>query len=133
MKKILIAIGVLAMAASPLVAWQFGTGSGNNQGTLAPLPPKKAPTKRSLTGVVHDQKDSPLAHAVVYLKDTRTSNVKTYIANPDGTYQFNGLSPNQDYELYAEFDGRKSSTKTLSAFDSREKASINLKVETKEK
>ena len=130
MKKTLIAMAVLALAASPLVAWQFGTGSGDH-GTLAPLPPKKAPTKRSLTGVVHDQKDTPLGHAVVYLKDTRTANVKTYIANADGTYQFNGLSPNQDYELYAEFDGRKSSTKTLSAFDSREKANINLRVETK--
>ena len=133
MKKALIAIAVLVLGATPLVAWQFGTGSGNSKGTLAPLPPKKAPTKRSLTGTVHDQKDTPLAHAVVYLKDTRSANVKTYIANADGTYQFNGLSPNQDYELYAEFDGRKSSTKTLSAFDSREKANINLRVETKAK
>jgi hypothetical protein len=35
-----------------------------------------------------------------------------------------------DYEIYAEYEGARSDTKTLSAFDSRKQATINLKVKT---
>ena len=36
-----------------------------------------------------------------------------------------------DYELRATFDGASSGTKTLSSFDSRQKATINIKIEKK--
>ena len=77
------------------------------------------------------QHDAPLAHAVVYLKDTKTLAVKTYIANQDGSFQFNGLSPNQDYQIYAEFNGDRSGSKTLSSFDSRPNPTMNLHIEVK--
>ena len=110
-------------------SYQFGIGAGQNQGTLAPEARKKEPTVRSVTGVILDQNDSPIAHAVVYLKNTKTLTVKTSIANEKGSYQFNGLAPNQDYELYAGSNGTKSPTKTLSSFDSREKATLNLRID----
>jgi len=69
----------------------------------------------------------------VYLKDTKTLNVKTYIANNDGSYQFANLSLNQDYELYAEHDGNRSSTRTLSSFDSRTSPVLNFHIEEKNK
>jgi hypothetical protein len=34
-----------------------------------------------------------------------------------------------DYEVYAQFKGQKSDTKTLSQFDDRAEVSINLKVD----
>jgi protocatechuate 3,4-dioxygenase beta subunit len=83
---------------------------------------------RALTGQVMDGREQPLAGAIVYLKNTKTMAVKTFIAGDDGMYRFNALSPNVDYEVYAEHNGKKSDTKTLSSFDSRKTAYINLKI-----
>src|SRR5579872_2156971 len=72
---------------------------------------------RNLTGHVLGSQDAPLAKAVVYLKNTKTLTVRTYIADADGSFHFPALSANVDYEVYAAFDGSRSDTKTLSAFD----------------
>jgi uncharacterized protein YxeA len=88
----------------------------------------KEPQVRSLTGQVMNQQDKPLSGAIVYLKNTKTMAVKTFIAGQDGTYRFNALSPNVDYEVHAEHNGKKSDAKTLSSFDSRKTAYINLKI-----
>jgi len=127
--KRFVASATVILAGALAYGFQFGIGGGQNQGTLAPEAQKKAPTVRSVSGVVLDQNDSPIAHAVVYLKNTKTLAVKTSIANDKGSYQFSGLAPNQDYELYAGLNGAKSPTKTLSSFDSREKATLNLHID----
>jgi hypothetical protein len=87
-------------------------------------------TSRTLTGMVLDKSDKPVANAVVYLKNTKTLTVKTYIAQNDGTYRFPGLSPDVDYDLYAQKDGKKSGTKSLSQFDNRAEPNINLHIDT---
>ena len=79
---------------------------------------------------VMDKSDKPVPEAIVYLKNTKTLGVKTYIAQKDGSYRFPELSPNIDYEVYAEKNGMKSKTKTLSQFDDRPKSTINLLINT---
>ena len=83
---------------------------------------------RTLNGRVLDRQDDPISKAVVYLKNTRTLAVKTYITEADGSYHFPALSPNVDYEVYAEHNGARSDTKTLSAFDNRKLVNITLHV-----
>jgi len=83
---------------------------------------------RTLQGQVMKHSEVPLPGAVVYLKNTKTMSVRSFISDNTGNYRFTSLSPNVDYEVYAEFKGAKSDTKTLSAFDSRATATINLKV-----
>ena len=85
-------------------------------------------TSRTLTGVVFDKSDAPVSNAVVYLKNTKTLAVKTVIAGNDGSYRFPELSPNVDYEVYAQREGKKSDTKTLSQFDDRQNANIVLRI-----
>lgn len=100
----------------------------------APSYPKdkdKGESGRLLTGRVVDHQDNPLSDAVVYLSNTRTRAVKTYIVGPDGTYRFPALSLNIDYEVYAQYKGKKSDTKTVSQFDDRQQVSINLRIDTK--
>jgi hypothetical protein len=92
---------------------------------------KKGDSGRVLLGKVVDRQDNPLPNAVVYLTDTRTRAVKTYIVGQDGTYRFPSLSPNIDYEVYAQYNGRKSDTKTVSQFDNRPQVNINLKIDTR--
>jgi hypothetical protein len=83
---------------------------------------------RTLTGQVVSQQNQPVHRAIVYLKNTRSLVVKTYISDADGGYHFLDLAPNVDYEVYAESNGARSDTKTLSAFDTRNKVSITLRI-----
>ena len=84
---------------------------------------------RSVQGVVSDNKDNPLDGAVVQLKDTKTLQIRSFITKQNGTYHFHSLNPDIDYELKAEHQGASSGSKTLSSFDSRKWAVINLKID----
>jgi hypothetical protein len=88
-------------------------------------------TKRSVQGAVRDAQDNLVTGAVVQLKNTKTLQVRSYVTKEDGGYRFNGLSRDVDFELKAEFQGMVSSNKTLSVFDDRRLAIINLKLESK--
>ncbi len=83
---------------------------------------------RLLFGKVLDQHDDPVPRAIVYLTDTRTHAVKTYIAGPDGSYRFPGISVTADYEVYAQRDNEKSEAKSVSQFDDRPEVYIDLKI-----
>jgi hypothetical protein len=84
---------------------------------------------RLLFGKVLDQQDNPVAGAIVYLTNTRTHAVKTYIVSQEGTYRFPGLST-VDYEVYAQYNGHKSETKSVSQFDERSEVYVDLKINT---
>jgi len=86
---------------------------------------------RLLFGKVLDPQDNPLADAVVYLTNTRTRAVKTYIVGHDGTYRFPALSSAIDYEVYAQYNGHKSDTKSVSQFDDRSQVYIDLRIDTR--
>jgi hypothetical protein len=83
---------------------------------------------RSVQGAVTDSGDKPAEGAVVQLKDTKTLQIRSFVTRADGMYHFHGLSSNVDYELKAEHQGASSGAKTLSSFDSRKSAVINLKL-----
>jgi hypothetical protein len=87
------------------------------------------PTIRSLQGLVTLPDESPAEGAVVKLKNLKTLQVRSYITQKDGKYHFQNLSTNIDYEVTADFREFASSTRTLSVFDSRFEAIINLKLE----
>jgi hypothetical protein len=89
------------------------------------------PTSRTLQGQVMKGGEVPLPGAVVYLKNTKNMAVRSFISDDKGNYRFTSLSPNVDYEVHAEYQGTKSDVKTLSAFDTRASAMINLKVNAK--
>jgi hypothetical protein len=98
----------------------------------SPSPDKKDKTVgRLLLGKVLDQQDNPLPDAVVYLTNARNRAVKTYIVGQDGSYRFPALSAAVDYEIYAQYKGRKSDTKAVSQFDDRSQVNLNLKIDTR--
>jgi len=84
---------------------------------------------RLLFGKVLDPQDNPVPDAVVYVTNTRTRAVKTYIVGNDGSYRFPALSSAIDYEVYAQFNGKKSDTKSVSQFDDRSQVYLVLKVD----
>jgi hypothetical protein len=86
---------------------------------------------RALSGVVRNDRDDPVEGAVVQIKDLKTLRVRSFITKADGKYQFHGLSTNVDYEVVANHQGASSDKKTLSVYDSRKEAVINLQIKTK--
>src|SRR5882672_9667416 len=86
---------------------------------------------RMLIGHVMSSQEQPVQKAIVYLKNTKTLVIKTYITDADGSYRFPALAVNADYEVYAEHEGLRSDTKTLSSFDSRKVATMTLKLHSK--
>ena len=86
-------------------------------------------TSRTVTGTVLGKGDIALGGAVVYLKNAKTLAVKSYIADDSGQFRFASLSTNVDYELYAEFNGVRSSTKSISSFDSRTAVQVTLHID----
>jgi len=86
---------------------------------------------RSVQGTVSDAAGNPVDGAVVQLKNTKSLQIRSFITKDHGAYYFHGLSPDVDYELRAEYQGVSSPNKTLSAFDSRKQATINLTLSKK--
>ena len=86
---------------------------------------------RTVHGTVVDKDGNNVATGVVYLKNLKTQDIRTYISDETGQYRFSGLNPNVDYEIHAERNGDASSTKKISSFDSRKDIVITLKLDQK--
>lgn len=86
----------------------------------------RGPAQRVVQGKVLSASDAPVPNAVVYLKDMKSLAVKSFITGSDGVYRFGQLTPGVDYAVYAELNGKKSSVKTVSAFDAKNQFIINL-------
>ena len=100
--------------------------------TLCASPDKKGekPVGKLLFGKVLDSADNPLPDAVVYVTNTRSRAVKTYIVGKDGAFRFPALTSAVDYEVYAQFNSHKSDTKSVSQFDDRSQVYLVLKINT---
>jgi Carboxypeptidase regulatory-like domain len=123
MKKLFAVLALAITFAACAVAQvnlQLG-GSGPSQ-------KKPRPTSKMLTGTVSDKSEKPISGAVVYLKNSKTLVVKSYFTQDDGTYRFPQLALNTDYEIWAEKDGKKGDTKSISQFDDRFTPTINLRI-----
>jgi D-serine deaminase-like pyridoxal phosphate-dependent protein len=66
--------------------------------------------------------------AIVYIKNAKTLEVRTYISTDDGSYRFGQLNSDVDYTVWAEYQGKKSKERTISAFDTKKLFNIPLKI-----
>ena len=123
-RSFLILTAILLSTFTVSAAAQIGL-SGN------PVSNKNKDETRNVVGQVLTKSDTPIAEAIVYLKNTKTLTIKSFITEKDGGYRFHGLSPNVDYEIYADYQGQKSPTKTVSSFDTRTNVTLNLHIEGK--
>jgi hypothetical protein len=83
---------------------------------------------KTLTGQVVDKDGKGLPQAVVYLKNQRTLEVRTHIADAEGKYRFNGLNTETDFAIHAEHRGASSSTRTVSSFDDKKDVYLVLEI-----
>ncbi len=117
----ILLVGISVLTVSPLCRAQV----------QAPVVGQNAGMTRSIQGVILSAAGHPVAGAVVLLKDTKTLQVRSYIAQSDGRYRFYGLSTDINYQVRAEANGLTSKTKTVSVFDSHKVVRLNLKLKKK--
>ena len=87
---------------------------------------------RNVSGVVTLPDGTAIAGAVVQLKNMKTLQVRSFITQDKGAYQFQNLPVTIEFELRADYKQYASETRTLSVFDKRLDAIMNLKLEPKQ-
>ena len=66
--------------------------------------------------------------AIVYIKNGKTLEVRTYISTADGSFRFGQLNQDADYTVWAEYQGKKSKERGVSSFDNKKVFNIVLKI-----
>jgi hypothetical protein len=84
--------------------------------------------QRVVSGIVTDSNATVLAGATVFLKDIKDKTIRSYTTDTKGKFRFTQVNMAEDHELWAEKDGKKSPTKTVSSWDTRKVFETELKV-----
>lgn len=84
--------------------------------------------ERTVTGTVLNESSQAVAGATVFLKNEKTKAIRSYTSTQDGHFHFAQIDMSVDYDLWAEKDGKKSATKTVSSWDARKEFISDLKL-----
>ncbi|HWA94180.1 MAG TPA: carboxypeptidase-like regulatory domain-containing protein [Terracidiphilus sp.] len=84
--------------------------------------------QRTVSGLVVDGDSQPVAGATVFLKNQKSKAIRSYTSAKDGRFHFAQVNMAEDYDIWAEKDGRKTGTKTVSSWDARKKFEVDLKM-----
>jgi hypothetical protein len=111
-----------------VVAMGF-VGNGSSPGLLG-LPAAQAQNigQRVVSGIVEDGNSAAVAGATVFLKDIKDKTIRSYTSDAKGKFRFAQVNMAEDHELWAEKDGKKSPTKTVSSWDARKEFETELKI-----
>jgi hypothetical protein len=104
-------------------------GNGASPGLLAP-PAAQAQNigQRVVSGIVTDPNSAVVVGATVFLKDIKDKTIRSYTTDAKGKFRFAQVNMAEDHELWAEKDGKKSPTKTVSSWDARKEFETELKI-----
>jgi hypothetical protein len=83
--------------------------------------------QRNVAGLVLDANSAPVQGATVFLKNQKTNSIRSYTSAANGSFRFAQVNMTDDYDLWAEKEGKKSPTKTVSNWDARKEFSTELK------
>lgn len=84
--------------------------------------------QRNVAGLVLDTDSAPVQGATVFLKNQKTKAIRSYTSAGNGSFRFAQVNMTDDYDLWAEKEGKKSPTKTVSNWDARKEFSTELKL-----
>jgi Carboxypeptidase regulatory-like domain len=83
--------------------------------------------QRVVNGSVVDAGSESVVGATVFLRNTKTKSIRSYTSTKDGRFRFAQVDMSEDFELWAEKEGKKSATKTISSWDTRKEVETELK------
>jgi hypothetical protein len=119
--RLLCAIALGAVLSSSLGAPKVWASGAAGETT-------KVPKLRTIQGVVCSKEGTPIQGAVVYLQDSKSLAVKSYLSDAGGRFHFRQLSTSIDFDLWAELNGKRSRTKSISQFNSKTDLNYKLKL-----
>lgn len=88
----------------------------------------QAAQQRVVQGKVELASGGMAKGAIVYIKNGKTLEVRTYISTDDGSYRFGQLNSDADYTVWAEYQGKKSKERTISSFDTKKVFTVVLRI-----
>ena len=88
---------------------------------------EKEPT-RTLSGVILDEAENPIAGVAVTLKDLSNGKELAIITGEDGRYLFSNLKLTRDYEVQATHKGVASRLRRVSVVDPRKRIVFDLQI-----
>lgn len=119
--SMIMAVGMTALASGLVPAGPRNTG-------FVPAAQAQNLGERTVTGTVLDAESNPAAGATVFLKNGKTKAIRSFTSLANGHFHFAQVSKSQDYDLWAEKDGKKSAIKTVSSWDARTEFVSDLKL-----
>jgi Carboxypeptidase regulatory-like domain len=127
-KKSRLLAGTWLLVVFALAAALSFTVAASVWGFRAAAETTKVPKLRTIEGVVCRDDGTPVQGAVVYLQDSKSLAVKSYLSDEQGEFHFRRLSMSADFDLWAEMNGKRSKTKSISQFNSKTDLQYRLKV-----
>lgn len=87
---------------------------------------KEKKITKTISGVVLDAADNPIAGATVELNDVNAGKKLAKYSQEEGKYKFADLDPKHEYEVQASFKGLTSEVHKVSSIDDRPLIVVNL-------
>lgn len=84
--------------------------------------------QRSVSGTVVGDDSAPVQGATVFLKNSKTKAIRSYTSASNGRFRFAQVNMTEDYDLWAEKEGKKSPTKTVSSWNASKEYETELKL-----
>jgi len=118
-----------ASLGAGLVFLTLAAGLGP-MGPRAVLPQAQAQNlgQRVVTGSVVDADSAAVSGATVFLRNSKSKSIRSYTSSKEGRFRFAQVNMSEDYDLWAEKDGKKSAVKTVSSWDARKEFETELKL-----
>lgn len=84
--------------------------------------------QRVVRGAVLNDQSQPVVGAIVFLQNQKSKTIRSYTSDNEGHFNFAQVDMAQDFNLWAEKDGKKSATKVVSSWDARKDFVVDLKI-----
>jgi len=118
----------LWLAAAAFAAMAAGVIPSGPSGALAPAAHAQNFGERTVSGTVLNAESAPVSGATVFLKNQKTKTIRSFSSIANGHFHFAQVNMAEDFDLWAEKDGHKSSVKTVSSWDARKDFISDLKL-----
>jgi hypothetical protein len=102
--------------------------SGNHLNLVAPTASAQNLGQRTVSGLVVNGDSAPVDGATVFLRNTKTKSIRSYTSSDKGRFRFAQVNMTDDYDLWAEKDGKKSQMKTVSTWNASKEYETELKL-----
>jgi Carboxypeptidase regulatory-like domain len=121
-------VKVRSLLLVSFAAFVFGAIVPSPQGGLVAVASAQNLGERKVSGAVTDSESAPVTGATVFLRSLKTKSIRSFTSVENGHYHFAQVNKAEDYDLWAEKDGKKSGVKTVSSWDARTEFVADLKI-----